>query len=129
MNRNLGEHLKLKAYSYTSNEAIRYINPMDINISSEYSIENFVQGLDSPIGLVFSEEGDLYIASSGITSGKAKVIRLRNGHFDVIAENFQIPLTGINYLDGNLYVFHKGYITVVRSNGTRLDIIAGFTTA
>ena len=125
----MGEHLKLKAYSYTSNEAIRYINPMDINISSEYSIENFVQGLDSPIGLVFSEEGDLYIASSGITSGKAKVIRLRNGHFDVIAENFQIPLTGINYLDGNLYVSHKGYITVVRSNGTRLDIIAGFTTA
>ena len=125
----MGEHLKLKAYSYTSNEAIRYINPMDINISSEYSIENFVQGLDSPIGLVFSEEGDLYIASSGITSGKAKVIRLRNGHFDVIAENFQIPLTGINYLDGNLYVSHKGYITVIRSNGTRLDIIAGFTTA
>ncbi|MHB8131503.1 MAG: PQQ-dependent sugar dehydrogenase [Mobilitalea sp.] len=125
MNRNFGEHIKLKAYSYTSNEAIRYINPMDINISSEYSIENFVQGLDSPIGMVFSEEGDLYIASSGIPSGNAKVIRLRNGHFEVIAEDFQVPLTGINYLDGNLYVSHKGYITVIRSNGTRLDIIAG----
>jgi len=122
---NFVENSKLKAYSHSSNDSIRYINPLDINIPSGHSIENFVQGLDSPIGMVFTEEGDLYIACSCMASGNAMVIRLSDGRFDVIAENFQVPLTGINYLDGDLYVSHKGYITVIHSNGTRIDIIAG----
>jgi glucose/arabinose dehydrogenase len=120
-----GEYCRIKAYSQINENIARYVNPSDINLSAEYNIEIFAFGLDSPIGMVFSDEGDLYVADSGITSGNSKVLRLNNNRFDIIAENFNVPITGINYLDGNIYVSNKGNITVIRSNGMRQDILSG----
>lgn len=121
----IDENYKLTGYTQTSDSITRYINPNGLTLSPEYSIEVFALGLDTPIGMVFSENGDLYIALSGIISGSPKVVRLRNGHFEIIAENFISPMTGINYMDENIYVSHKGCITVLNSNGTRRDIISG----
>jgi glucose/arabinose dehydrogenase len=108
-----------------NNEQARVANTSDLNLPSDYSIEVYAIGLDSPIGMISSENGDLYIAESGTTSGSAKVLRLRNGRFDIIAENFNIPVTGINYLDGKIYISHKGSITVINSDGSRQDLLSG----
>jgi glucose/arabinose dehydrogenase len=103
----------------------RYLNPMDINIAQGYSIEVFAEGLNSPSSILFTEDGDLLIADSGYTTGNPSVSRLVNDHFEIIADNFKVPLTGISYHDGDIYVSHMATITVIRKDGTRADIITG----
>ncbi len=118
------ERCMLKAHNIYYNNA-RNIDPSAINIPQGYKIELFAYGLDCPIDMVFSEEGDLYIADSGVNSGQPKIIRLSGERFEIIAEGFAGPITGLNYLDGNLYITNGGYITVLRRNGSRQDIISG----
>jgi glucose/arabinose dehydrogenase len=124
MNYSCEENVKLQ----TNNQmdyTFRNVNPNDINLPPGYNIDVFAVGLDAPIDMAFSENGDLYIADSGIVSGAPKLLRLNNGFFEVVAENFNVPITGISILDGNIYISHKGYITLLNSNGTRQDIISG----
>lgn len=95
--------IRLNVCSLNNEEYIRYLNPSDINISEEYTIEVFAQQLDSPISMLFTESGDMVIAESGFTSGNPRVLRLINDQFVVIAEGFKVPITGINYLKGAIY--------------------------
>jgi glucose/arabinose dehydrogenase len=39
-------------------------------------------------------------------------------------EGFNPPLTGINYHNGNIYVSHRGFITIIKPDGTKEDIIS-----
>jgi len=110
---------------YQTDNGIRYINPNDIIIESGYSIELFASGLDGPGSMAFTDEGDLLISNSGLTDGNAGVLILRNGVFEVIADNFNVPLLGITYRQGVIYVAHRGYITALRLDGSRQDIISG----
>jgi glucose/arabinose dehydrogenase len=117
--------LKKKLCSQTIGETERYLNPADINISPGYRIEVFVQGLDSPISMFFTENEDMIVAESGLTSGNPRVLLLVNDHFEVIAENFRVPITGTNYLKGSIYVSHRGFVSTVTLDGTRQNIITG----
>lgn len=103
----------------------RNVDPSDINIANGYSIDVLVKGLDSPVGMLFTEEGDLIVAESGLTYGNARVIKLVDGEIEVIADNFNVPITGISYINGSYYVSHRGFITMITSNGSRSDIITG----
>lgn len=101
------------------------LDPNRISVPVGYQIEVFAQGLNAPIGMVFTENGDMLIADSGLATRNPQVLRLSNGSIDVVADGFNVPLTGINYRNGNIYVSHKGMITVVRPDGTKQDIIRG----
>lgn len=103
----------------------RYINPADINIMSGYSIEVFAYGLDSPNNIIFTENGDMLVSESGLMSGNPRILRLAQDHFEVIAQNFTLPITGINYLNGMIYVSHRGIISRILPDGTRQNIIMG----
>lgn len=103
----------------------RNLNPNDISIPPGYQIDVYAQDLDTPFSMAFDDNGDLLIADSGVATGNAKVIRLREGRFEILAENFNPPMTGINFHSGNIYVSHKGVISVISSNGDRQDIITG----
>ncbi len=116
---------KLKVCSQNPDDAIRYINPQAFTLPRGYSIEDYVQGLDSPIGMVFSNNGDLYIAEAGFLSRNPRLIRFSNDRLEIIADNFITPIRGINYLDGNIYISHGDRITMIRSDGTRQDILSG----
>jgi len=98
-------------------KTVRNVNPSDIYIVYGYKIEVFAQGLDSPISMLFTEAGDMLVAESGYSTGNPRVLKLVNGNFEVIAEGFNVPLTGINYLDGVIYVSHSGYVSVVKPDG------------
>jgi glucose/arabinose dehydrogenase len=124
MRKKFDDKIRLRAYNQRD-QVYRNANPVDINLPPGYGIEVFAVGLETPIDMAFSENGDLYIADAGITSGRPKILRLRNGQFEVVADNFNVPITGISLLDGNIYVSHRGYITLLHSNGTRQDIISG----
>ena len=103
----------------------RNINPSDISLPPGYNIEVFAQGLDLPVSMFFTENGDLIFAELGYTTGNPRILRLSEGRFDVVAENFNVPITGINYYDGVIYVSHSGFISVVELDGTRRNIILG----
>lgn len=103
----------------------RYLNPMDISLPPGFQIEVFANGLDTPISMVFTEEGDMLVAEAGVLSGKGRILRLRNGVFEIVADGFKVPTTGVNYLEGDIYVSHRGYITVIKPNGSLVNIISG----
>jgi glucose/arabinose dehydrogenase len=103
----------------------RKLNPSDIKLPLGYNIDVFAYGLDTPISITFTDKGEMLIADAGVISGNGKVLRLSKNGFEIIAEGFNPPLTGINYLNGNIYVSHRGYITIVKSDGTKQDIISG----
>lgn len=117
--------LKRNVSNQNINETTRYLNPSDVNVPAGYAIEVFVQELDSPISMLFDEDGNMIIAESGFTSGNPRVLRLVNGNFEIIADGFNIPITGLNYLDGIIYVSHRGVISKIDQNGERQNIIAG----
>ena len=116
---------KLNVCDQNAETSERYLNPSDINIAPGYKIEVFAEGLDSPISMLFTDEGDMIIAESGLTSGNPKVLKLVNGQFEVIAENFNVPITGINYLEGSIYVSNRGFVSIIYPNGNRQNIITG----
>jgi glucose/arabinose dehydrogenase len=115
---------RLRAFNQNSTST-RNIDTKNIYLPPGYQIEVVAAGLDVPIDMVFSDNGDLYVADSGVTSGNPKVLHYINNRFETIADNFTLPITGISYLDGNIYVSHKNFISVLHSNGNRQSIIAG----
>ena len=107
------------------NGMVRSMDPNDISVPPGYQVEVFAQGLDTPVGIVFTDEGDLLYAESGYSTGNPRVIRISNGSFDVIAEDFRVPITGINIRRGDIYVSSRGAISIIKLDGTRQEIIRG----
>ncbi|MFA5535786.1 MAG: PQQ-dependent sugar dehydrogenase [Bacillota bacterium] len=103
----------------------RRLNPQDISLPSDYTIEVFSQGLTTPINIVFTENGEMLVADAGVADGNGKVLRRTNRGFTVIADGFNPPLTGINIYQGNIYVSHRRFVTIVQPDGTKKDILEG----
>lgn len=103
----------------------RKVNPEDIKVPNGYKVEAYAVGLTTPINMIFTPENEMYIADAGITDNNGKVLKLIGNSFQVIADGFNPPLTGINYYEGNIYVSHRGKITVVKPDGSKTDIISG----
>jgi glucose/arabinose dehydrogenase len=103
----------------------RYVNPEDVSVPPGYRIEAYYQGLDTPIGLIYTEVGDLIIAESGYSTGNPRILRLAEGRAEVLAEGFSVPIYGINSKGRDLYVSHKGSISIIKPDGTIHDIIKG----
>ena len=103
----------------------RNLNPLDIYVLPGYTVEVFAQGLNSPVSMVFDEDGSIIVGESGEIDGNARVMRLANGSYEVVAEGFNVPLSGVNVLNGNKYVSHKGIITLITENGTRRNLLFG----
>lgn len=107
------------------NGAARSVEPNDISVPPGYQVEVFAQGLETPVGIVFTDEGDLIYAESGYSTGNPRVIRISNGSFDVIAEGFRVPITGINIRNRDIYVSSRGEISILKPDGSRQEIIRG----
>jgi hypothetical protein len=85
----------------------RELDPNRISVPAGYQIDVFAQGLNAPIGMVFTETGDMLIADSGLATMNPQVLRMSIRGIEVVAEGFNVPLTGINYKNGHIYVSHK----------------------
>ena len=114
-----------KPYNVPSEKYKRKLNPSDINLPPGYDINVFAKDFDTPISMVFTDKGEILVADAGVISGNGKVLRLLSNGYEVVAEGFNPPLTGINYLNGNIYVSHRGYITIIKPDRTKQDIISG----
>ncbi|MDD3172753.1 MAG: hypothetical protein PHF63_03705 [Herbinix sp.] len=125
MHYNSYDEMRLNIFDQATNGTTRYLNPRDIVIPQGYTIEVFAERLNTPSSILFTEDGDIFIADTGYISRNPAVYRLENGRIEVVADQFNVPLTGINYRDGKIYVSHKGAITVIYRDGERQDIITG----
>lgn len=105
--------------------SVRNANPNDINLTSGYRIQVYAVGLDEPVGMVFAPDGSIIIGETGISSNNPRVLRLRNGITEVVAEGFNVPISGINYFNEEIYVSHKSMVTVIHADGSRQNILSG----
>ncbi len=103
----------------------RKIDPNDILLPKGYKVEVFSEGLTTPINITFNDHGEMLVADAGVTSGSGKVLKLTSNGFQVIAEGFNPPLTGITCYKGNIYVAHRGFVTIIKPDGSKADIISG----
>lgn len=118
-------NLRMKAMEQLGQEQPRFIDPSDIYVPPGYVVENFIQGLDGPVNMVFTDDGDILVAESGYFSGVARILRISNDNVEVVDDDFLEPLNGVNYHDGIIYASHKGMITAIEESGSRRDIITG----
>lgn len=103
----------------------RFLDPSDIYIVRGYGIEVFLSNLNAPSSMIFDEDGNIFIADSGLATGNPRILKMVDGQFETIAEDFVIPISGINYFNGVLYVSHRGFVTRIFKDGTRQNIIMG----
>jgi glucose/arabinose dehydrogenase len=96
-----------------------------------YKIEAVVEGLNSPTGVTFDDEGRAYVLEAGYSYGEKwatprllKVVA--KDAVDVVARGDNGPWNGVAYHDGNFYVAEGG-----ETNGGRILRISpdGTTTA
>ncbi|MGE4283882.1 MAG: sorbosone dehydrogenase family protein [Clostridia bacterium] len=111
--------------SHNGSNKVRKINPNDISLPHGFKIDVFAEGLTTPINLIITDNEEMLVADAGVATGNGKVLKLINGKFQVIAEGFNPPLTGITYHKGDIYVAHRGFITVIKPDGTKVDIVSG----
>ncbi len=103
----------------------RNLNPNDIVVPSGYKVDVLAEGLNAPINLVFTETGEMLVADAGVTDGNGKVLKHTQRGFVVVSDGFSPPLTGVNHYKGNIYVSHRGLITIIKPGGQKEDILAG----
>lgn len=104
---------------------VRKLNPNDIQVPEGFAVEVFAEGLTAPINLTFAENGQMFVADAGVTDGNGKVLKYSSNGFIEIADGFIPPLTGITACQGNIYVSHRGAVTVVTPDGKKEDIRTG----
>ncbi len=119
------ESCDVRISSHMMQEESRYINPADINLLQGYQIEAFATGLNVPSCMDFDGNGDIIVAESGRNTGRARIIRLRNGEREVIAEDDRVPIIGISCIGQNTYLSNKCHITVVGPDRRKQDVISG----
>ncbi|MDF2537279.1 MAG: repeat containing protein [Herbinix sp.] len=107
------------------NETLRILNPDNIILQAGYTIEVFLEGLNAPSRLTFTDNGDILIALSGYVSREAAILRYSNGQIDTIADGFLPPITGLTYHEGNIYVTHANKVTIIYQDGRRQVLIDG----
>ena len=103
----------------------RKLNSTDIAVPVGFKIEVFAEGLNVPINLSFTDTGEMLVADAGVVDGNGKVLKHTQNGFVVVADGFTPPLTGINYNNGDIYVSHRGFITIIKPTGQKEDILAG----
>ncbi|MGF7142300.1 glucose/arabinose dehydrogenase [Anaerotaenia torta] len=103
---------------------VRYLNPDAILIERGYRIDVFAEGLNIPTSILFTEEGELLVTALG-KGDDPGVYRFINSTFELIGDQFQGPITGINYRNGDIYVSHKGVITLLKEDGSKQNLLWG----
>jgi glucose/arabinose dehydrogenase len=115
----------MEAYSQNPQNTGRSLNPEDIYVPPGYRIEVFAQGLDAPSCMIFTQEGELLVAESGDISGNARILRYGNGVFVPLIEGLQVPVSGLAYRDGEIYISQRGKLSRIDIAGNIIDIITG----
>ena len=97
-------------------------------IEDGYKLEKVIDGLSYPTNIEFGPEGELYFSEAGFTYPfiykDSRIYRLTDDRGKVlVAEGFNGPLIGLMWHDGGFLVTHRGTLSRVELNGTRIDLV------
>jgi glucose/arabinose dehydrogenase len=99
----------------------------------ELSFESAVDGLNFPTSVSFGEDGEAYIAESGLPFGGAppggRIWRVKDGERELLIEGLRPPVNGVTYHEGGLFVTESGYPSRIfrhdLASGEQTDIVTG----
>ncbi|HEV7331724.1 MAG TPA: PQQ-dependent sugar dehydrogenase [Flavisolibacter sp.] len=99
-------------------------------VPAGYKVEVFMKDLIWPSSVEFDEAGNMYVAEAGYVYGDpfapAQVLCITpGGQITRYADGLNGPVTDILWHKGQLYVSHKGKISVVEQNGNVKDLVTG----
>lgn len=99
--------------------------PTGIAIASGYQLEQYANHLHTPSAAVFDGQ-DLLVAEAGVDS-IPRVLRLKpNGIVSVVVgSGLRAPITGLLLRNRQLYISHRGKVSVVTGDGKLKDVITG----
>jgi glucose/arabinose dehydrogenase len=103
------------------------LNPADVLLPDGYHIEVVATALSVPTTAVF-DGNDLIVAESGWENvAPPRILRIRrDGSVTVIASTgLRPPVMGLALWHGQLYISHRGKVSVVRPDGRLRDILTG----
>jgi glucose/arabinose dehydrogenase len=106
-------------------QAPRLFDASHINLPPGYKIEVAVAGLSVPTTAIF-DGNDLLVAESGwANTAPPRVIRIKpDWTMSVVASvGLRSPVTGLLVKDGQLYISHKGTVSIVQPDGSLKDIV------
>ncbi len=106
---------------------------MDARVDSAETIsfELLAEDLSFPTGISFGEQGELYVAESGLPWGGAapggRIWKVdSSGERELVTEGLRYPVNGVTWREGILYVSeggHPGRISRILTNGVRETIL------
>ncbi|MGA7729911.1 MAG: PQQ-dependent sugar dehydrogenase [Chloroflexia bacterium] len=105
----------------------RKFDSTHVKLAEGYLIEPVVINLSVPTTAIFDGD-DLLVAESGwAKTAPPRVLRIRpDGTSSVIASIGLVgPVTGLLVIDGELYISHKGKVSVLQADGSLKDIVTG----
>jgi glucose/arabinose dehydrogenase len=99
-------------------------------VPAGYKVEVFMKDLIWPTSIDFDEAGNAYIAEAGYVYGDpfapADILKITpNGVITRLADGFNGPINDILWYKNQLYVSHRGKISVVDKNGKVTDLVTG----
>lgn len=96
-----------------------------IKLEDGYKIEPYISNLSVPTTAIF-DGNDIIIAESGyLSTAKPRILRVSpNGQTRVLAsEGLEGPVTGLLKHNEQIYVSHKGKVSIIEANGRLKDIV------
>ena len=109
----------------------RPTRPTDISLADGFKVEAVVDDLAAPTMVAFDDQGRMLIAESGYHGGgESRVTRIEaDGTRAVLAgpDAFgeEIPVTGVAFHEGVVYVSHAGSISAVEPGGRLRPVVTG----
>jgi glucose/arabinose dehydrogenase len=91
-----------------------------VELPRGYELEIYARVMPAVTCLAFDGGGALYAADV-----IGRVLAYRAGAFEVLAEGFIPPISGITFYDGSLYIAHKSRVSLVTRGGNKRDILLG----
>ena len=106
-----------------------------VDLPNGYAMDQIITGLTFPTAITWDEDGRLYVAEAGYAYGPkevgpGRIIRIDDAMMPVtstrtvVADNLNSPTTDVKFHNGELYVAHRGALSVIRS-GVRQDLLTG----
>lgn len=102
---------------------------VEVMLPGGYRIEPVVTGLTFPTSVAWDGQGRMHVLEAGYAYGPkevgpGKVVRIDNGVPTIVLDGLNSPATDVKFRDGEMYIAHRGTLSVVRDGG-RIDLITG----
>lgn len=106
-------------------------NPQAATVPQGFSVEVFAANLTYPTSIEFDDRGGIYVAEAGYNYGDevapARILYYTSSGSppEIVASQLSGPVTDILWRNGQLYISHRGKISVMQPGRGVRDLVTG----